>query len=114
HRTDGDQIELLAEQAVIALLGFFDQRQVRVEVFLAEEGGSIQPLQLLAVLISLPVSAGDRQQLERADRAGRWHVRSATEIDEFPLPIERQGRVILQPLVDVLDLELLSQIAADL
>ncbi len=40
-------------------------------------------------------------------------MRTAAQIDEFSLPIERQRGMVGQPLLDMLDLELLPQVAAD-
>ena len=56
---DGEQLELLAEHAVVALLRLFDLVQVGVEVLLAEEGGAVEALELLAAGVVLPVGAGD-------------------------------------------------------
>ncbi len=80
---DAEQIELLAELAVVALLGFFQLREVCVQIFLAEERGAVDALQLRVVLVAFPVRAGDREQLERFDARGRGHVRAAAKIDEM-------------------------------
>ena len=66
---DAEQVELLAELAVVALLGLFQPLQVLVQFLLGEEGGAVDALQLLVVLVALPVGAGDGQQLERLDRS---------------------------------------------
>ena len=92
RRVDHEQFELLAQHAVVAALGLFDLLQVVVQVLLAEEGGAVEPLQLLARGVALPIGPGHREQLEGPDRAGRGHVRPAAEIDELALPIERDGR----------------------
>ena len=63
------QVELLAQHAVVALLGLFDVLQVIVKVFLREERGPIDPLQLRILLVSQPVRARDVQQLEGFDLA---------------------------------------------
>ena len=47
ERIDAEQIELLAEDAMVAALCFFDPLQVRVEIFLAEPRGAVEPLELL-------------------------------------------------------------------
>src|SRR5262249_53031815 len=107
---DGEQLELLAEQAVVALLGLFELVQVAVEVLLAEEGGAIEALELLAVGVVLPVSAGDAEQLERADLAGVGDVRPAAQVDELALAVEAERRVLLQVVVDVLDLVALADV----
>ena len=80
----------------------------------AEKGGAVEPLQLLARRVALPVRAGDRKQLERSDSPGRRHMRAAAEVDEFALPIERNGRFVGQAAFEVFDFERLAQIAAKL
>ena len=78
---NAEQVQLLAQLAVVALLGLFELLEVLVQVLLAEEGGAVDALQLLVVLVALPVGAGDGEQLERLDlrsvraRAGRGRNR---------------------------------------
>ena len=64
--------------------------QVGVEVLLAEERGAVEPLELLAAGVVLPVGAGDAQQLERADLAGVRDVRPAAQVDELALAVEAE------------------------
>ena len=85
-----------------------------VEFLLGEEGGAVEPLQLLAAGVPLPVRPGHREELEGPDGPGAGHVRPAAEIDELPLPVERHGRLFGQPFLQVLDLERLPQVAAEL
>ena len=88
---DGEQLQLLAEHAVIAALGLFELLQVGVEFGLIEERGRVQPLQLLAIGVPFPIRAGDREQLERpADMAGAGNVLAPAKIDELALPIKRE------------------------
>src|SRR5262249_40182728 len=107
---DGEELELLAEDAVVALLGLFNLMQVAVEILLGEERGAVEPLQLLARAVVLPVGAGDRQQLERPDLARVRDVRPAAQVDELARAVEAQGRELLQLAVDVLDLVALLQV----
>jgi hypothetical protein len=44
ERAGGEQVELLAEHAMVAAAGFFQRRQVRVELLLGEPGGAVEPL----------------------------------------------------------------------
>jgi hypothetical protein len=67
---DAEQIQLLAELAVVALLRFFKLVEVLVELLLREPGGAVNALQLLVLLVALPVGAGDREQLERLELRG--------------------------------------------
>ena len=59
----------------------------------------------MPVGLALPVGAGDREQLERADLAGVGDVRAAAEVDELALAVEAEDAVLVQLVVDVLDLE---------
>src|SRR4051794_20538516 len=52
---DGEQLELLAEHAMVALLGLFDLLEVGIEILLTEKRGAIKALQLLAAGIVFPV-----------------------------------------------------------
>ena len=60
--------------------------------------------------IVLPVGSGDVQQLEGTHFARVGQVRSATEVDEFPLAVEAEGRILPQVLVDVFHLVVLAQV----
>src|SRR5438445_6899735 len=57
----------ISEHAVVALLGLLKLGQVGVEVLLAEEGGAVEALELLARRVVLPVGAGDAEDLERSE-----------------------------------------------
>ena len=61
---DAEQIELLAELAMVALLGLFEPLEVLVELLLREERRAVDALHLVVLLVALPVGAGDREQLE--------------------------------------------------
>ena len=112
---DGEQLELLAEDAMIATFGFFELCEMGVEFFLIEECGRVEALQLLVVGIALPIRAGHGEQLERrADEAGAGDVPAAAQIDEFALPIEREVRLVGQAGLDVLDFEILLQLLAQI
>ena len=67
---DAEQIELLAEHAVVARLDLFKVLEVGVEVFLREERGAVDALQLLILLVAQPVGAGDGGDLECLDAGG--------------------------------------------
>ena len=99
---------------MVAALGLFDLLQMLVELFLREERGGIQPLELGVVGVALPIGPGDREQLVRPDRLRAGHVRPAAEVDELALPIERHPGMVGQARVDVLDLVLLLEALADL
>ena len=63
---DAEQVEFLAQLAVVALLGFLELAGTRRDLS-GEEGRAVDALQLLVLLVALPVRAGDREQLERLD-----------------------------------------------
>ena len=71
-----EQFELLAQLAVVAALGFFQPVEILVEILLRKEGGAVDALQLLVLLVAFPVGAGDGEQLERLDLGGRRNVRA--------------------------------------
>src|SRR4051794_31724489 len=86
-----------------------------VELLLVEERRGVEPLQLLSIGIALPVSAGDRSQLERTtDMRRAGNVLAATEIDELALAVEAERLLFREAGLNVLDLELLLQLAAQL
>ena len=114
HRIDGEELKLLAQHAVVAALGLVDLLEVLLHVLLLEPGRAVEPLQLLPVGVAFPIGPGDAEQFERADRAGGRDVRPSAEIYEFALPIERYAAVIGKAGLNVLDLECLPQIAAQL
>ena len=114
QRARRKQIELLAEDAVVALPRFLERRQVRVEIFLRKPGGAVEPLELGVVGVPLPVGAGDARELKSADAAGAGDVRPATEIDKLPLAIERQRGKLGEARLDVLCLEGLVEAGDDL
>ena len=64
---NAEEVELLAELAMVALLGLFELLEVLVQILLGEERGAVDALQLRVVLVAFPVGAGDGEQLERFD-----------------------------------------------
>ena len=99
-----EQVELLAEHAMVALLGFLDAREVRVEILLLEEGGAVNALQHLPLRVAAPIRAGRVRQLEVLEARRVGHVRAATEIDERTVGIRRDDLVVSQ-LGEPLELE---------
>src|SRR5690606_17960144 len=83
-----EEIEELAEAAMVALLGFLEAVQVLVEILLARPGGAVDPLQHLVVRIAAPVRSGKLHQLEGLDLAGGRHVRPAAKIHPLALAID--------------------------
>ncbi len=83
-----EEVELLAEDAVVAGLDLFELLEVGVEIFGVEEGGAVDALELLIVLVAEPVGAGDGRDLEGLDAAGGGDVRAAAEVGEVAVAVE--------------------------
>ena len=83
---DAEEVEFLAELAVVALLGLFELLQIGVELLLGEERGAVDALQLLVLLVALPVGAGDGEQLERLDLR-RWTGMCGPRQKSMNLPV---------------------------
>ncbi len=84
-----EQVVLLAQAAMVALLGLFQHVQVGVEVFLLGPGGAVDALQLLVAVVATPVGAGHLHQLEDLQLGCRRHVRAAAEVNEIALSVQR-------------------------
>ena len=87
--TQVEEVELAAEAAMVAALGFFELKEILVEVLLARKGSAVDALQLGISRVAAPIRAGNIHQLEGlAEIARRRQVRADAEIDEIALPIE--------------------------
>ena len=111
---DRVQIQLAAEPAMVAFLGFLELGELGVELFLVEERRAVNALKHVAVGPPFPVGPGDREQLVGTDLAGVGNMRAAAEVDELTLPVEAQHAVLVQLFVDMLDLERLPQVGDEL
>src|SRR5213594_562212 len=87
-----EQVELDAELAMIAALGFLDAVQMLVQLFLREESDRVNALKLRIAFLALPVGAGDVHQFERLDAFGGRNVWAAAEVDEFSRGVEGDHR----------------------
>ena len=76
------QIKLATQPAMIALFGFFALLEPGVEFLRRKERRAIDALHLRLLGVAFPVSARERQHLERAQPIRIRHVRPQTEIDE--------------------------------
>ena len=85
---NAEEVELLAQDAMVAARGFFKAGEVGVQIFLGEEGGAVDALELRILLVAEPVSAGEAGDFEGFDAAGGGDVRAATEVDEVAVAIE--------------------------
>ncbi len=84
-----EQVELLAQATMIALLGLFEHVQVGVEIFLLRPRRAVNALQLLVAMIATPVGTSHLHQLEDLEFGRGRHVRAATEVDEIAFAIKR-------------------------
>ena len=90
---EGEEFQLLAQLAVVALLGLFHQGEVLVEHRLLGERDAVDARQHLTFLVAAPIGAGNRQQLDGLDRTRVGDVRAAAEVGEIAVGIERNGAV---------------------
>ena len=86
-----EQVQTLADLAVIALLGLFHTLDVGCQLLLVRPGSAIDTLQLLILGIAAPVGTGDTGQLERFQKARVRHVRAAAHVDIFFVVVEAHG-----------------------
>ena len=77
HFINVEEAQLLTEHAVIALLGFVEQGDVRCKFFLRGEGGSVHAGEAIAGFVAFPIAGSEAGDFERADLSGGWNVRSA-------------------------------------
>ncbi len=84
---NGNQVQFFADFPVVAAFDFFQAGEVRIELGLGGERGSIDPLEHRVTFVAAPVGSGRIEKLEGADMAGRRQVRTTAEIDEFTLGI---------------------------
>ena len=98
-----EEVKLLAELAMVALLRFFEHVEVGIEVGLLFKGRAVDALEHLVVFVAAPVSARDAHELQRLDLARRGDVRACAEVRELALRVERNQGVLRQ-VVDEFDL----------
>jgi hypothetical protein len=101
-----EEAELAPEAAVVARARLLEALEVLLERLLGEERGAVDPRQHRTLGVAAPVGAGDRLQREGLDRGGARRVRSAAEIGERSVGVERDGLDLLvaHEIVDQLDL----------
>ena len=86
---EGEQIQLIAKTAVIALLSLLEHGHVLVELFLRLPRRAVDTLQTSIVLVASPVGSGRTGQCECRDVLRRWHVRATAQV--MPLHLARAG-----------------------
>ena len=109
-----EEIELRAQSPVIALARLLELLQVRLEIGRVVEGGAVDPGQLLVSLVSAPVGARQRGELERLDRFRVLEVRPPAEVGEVALGVERDVALGGLDELDLVRLALLLEALARL
>src|SRR5207302_6748893 len=89
-RMKGEEVQLLPQLAVVALLRFLLLLEPGVQILLLEKGGSVDSLQLRLGVIAAPVGAGHVEQLDDADAARARRVRPQAEVDPVAVRIESE------------------------
>ena len=108
------QVELTAEAAVIALLGFFHLLEVSVELFLLGKRSAVDAGEHRIVGVAAPIGAGYLHQLEGvANFTDARHVRAAAQVEPVALLVDLQ-RLVFRDCVNQLDLEVLALVAEHL
>ncbi len=66
-RMKAPEVELLAELAMVAPLGFLEELEMALQLRLGRPRGAVDPLQHRVLLVAPPIGAGDAGQLECAE-----------------------------------------------
>ena len=103
---EGEQFEVLAQLAVVALLGLFHHLEVLVEHRLLGERDAVDTREHLVLLVAAPVGSGHGGQLDGLDVARVGNMRAAAEVRERTVRIEGDGTVL--EVRDELDLVLVA------
>ncbi len=103
------QPELAAELAVVARPRLLEALELRGQLLLGEERGAVDAREHRPGRVAAPVGAGDGLQLDRADGGGARGVRSAAQVGERAVAVERHGVDPLRfdEVLDQLDLVVL-------
>ena len=86
---DVEEVEFLAEAAMVALFRFFEHVEVGGLFVLRGPGRAVDALQHFVLAVAAPVGARHLHELVDLELARRRHVRTAAEVDEVALTIER-------------------------
>ncbi len=84
---DGEEVQLVAELAVVALLGLGEEVEVGLQLLLRRPRGAVDALEHRVLLAAAPVGGGVAHELERRDVAGGGQVGTAAEV----LPAQLAG-----------------------
>ena len=109
---EGEEFHLLAQDAVVAFLGLFEEGKILIEHFLLGESHTIYTHELVALLVAAPVSAGEGGDLHRLDRGSVGDMRTTAEVGKRALSV--CGNMAIFELTDKFALILLAAIAEHL
>ena len=99
----GEELQLPAEAAMVALLGLFHHGQVRFQLLFLLEEEAVDALEHGLVLVAPPVGAGHAGELEGAHLAGALHVGAFAQVGELSMFVE--AHLVDLDAVDQLELE---------
>ena len=102
-----EQVQTLANLAVIALLGLFHTLDVGSQLLLVCPGSAVDTLQLLVLGIAAPVGTGNPGQLECFQKARVRHVRATAHVDVFFVVVQAH-RLLVGHILDQTQLVLLT------
>ncbi len=91
---EGEQLEVLAQLAVVALLGLLHHLDILVEHRLFGERDAVDACEHLILLVAAPVGAGHRRELDGLDIPRVGDVGTAAEVRERAVGVERDGAVL--------------------
>ena len=95
-----EQFEFLAEFNMIALFRFFEHREILVHLLFFRERRAVDSGKHFLLFVAAPIRARDGNKLERLDLPRRRQMRSAAQIGERALFVERNflvcGKILYQ------------------
>ena len=72
---------------MVACLDLLQPFEVLLQVLGIKKRGAVDALQLLVLLVTEPVGAGKRRELEAFDPAGARHMRPAAKVHKAAVPV---------------------------
>ena len=86
-----EQVQLLADLAMVALFGFFDTLDVCRQLLLVGPGSAIDALQLLILGIAAPIGTRQLGQLESLEETRVRHMWTAAHVNIFFVVVQTHG-----------------------
>ena len=83
------QVEFLAQLAVVALVGFFQHRQILLQLVFGGPSRSVNTLQHFVAVIAAPISTSHLHELEKLQLAGARHVGATAQIFKRAVAVQR-------------------------